>query len=220
MKKPIFLLPFFLLCAIPMFAEFNLGIKGGYTTTLGFSNFGDANWSNLSAKNAQGFHVGLFARLGNVVYFQPEVLYNREISESSLNIGNIGTINRKATTSAVDIPLLFGWRVFRIGDGFNMRLTVGPKVRINAGSGVKYGTPDGSWSINEEYTDEMNAMAIGLDAGVGFEFFGLLNLEMRYNLISDLNKTTSFGEVGDAIKTNYKDPLNTFNVSLGIRLWR
>lgn len=206
-----------ILCTLPLFAEFNLGVKGGYTTTLSFANMGEASWSNLSAKNAQGFHAGLFARAGNVIYFQPEVLYNREISETSMNIEGIGTVRRQATTSAVDVPLLFGWRIFRIKDVFNMRFVIGPKVRFNAGSEVKYGAEDGSWSVSEQYQDDMHVAAIGLDTGIGFELFDLLNIEMRYNLISDLYKQTTLGE---SVSTNYKDPLNTFNVSLGIKLWR
>lgn len=216
MKKGI-LTTLAILCTLPMFAEFNLGVKGGYTTTLSFANIGEAQWSNLSTKNAQGFHAGLFARAGGVVYFQPEVLYNREISETAMNIDGIGDIRRQATTSTVDIPLLFGWRIFRINDVFNMRFVIGPKVRFNAGSGVKYKAEDGSWTAGENYTDDMHVAAVGLDTGIGFEFFDLLNIEMRYNLISDLYKQTSFGE---SVSTNYKDPLNTFNVSLGIKLWK
>ena len=63
-------------------------------------------------------------------------------------------------------------------------------------------------------------MAVGLDTGLGMELFGLLNLEVRYNLISDMRKTTTLNKIGSVISTQYKDPLNTFNVSLGIKFWK
>lgn len=219
-KKLLFIVTTIIICTSSAFAGFNLGVKGGYTTTLSFAQMGDAGWSTINPQNAQGFHAGLFARVGNQVYFQPEILYNHEVNENTFKVTEVGNIKQLSTTSAVDIPLLFGWRMFRIGDGFNMRFTLGPKFRFNINSFTKYAALDGSWSINENYVDELKPMAVGLDTGIGFEFFGLLNLEMRYNLISDLRKTTTINEIGTAISTQYKDPLNTFNVSLGIKLWK
>ena len=82
MKKNLLVL-MAIFCSLPLFAEFNLGVKGGYTSTLSFSNLGDAQWSYVDPRNAQGFHVGAFARFGNIIYFQPEVLYNREITKGT-----------------------------------------------------------------------------------------------------------------------------------------
>lgn len=220
MKVRIALILVALCCTLPTFAGFNLGVKGGYTTTLSFSRMGDAEWSMVNPQNAQGFHVGLFARIGNKVYFQPEVLYNREITENTFIPGTANQVKQLSTISVVDIPLLFGWRMFRIGDNFNMRFTIGPKVRVDIGSSTKYATEDGSWSVNKNYTDDIRTFTLGLDTGLGFEFMGLLNFEVRYNLIGDIRKNTTFNEVGNAITTHYKDPLNTFNASLGIKLWK
>lgn len=221
MKKTIkiFLLLIALCSSQSAFAGFNLGVKGGYTTTLSFSSMGDAKWTMVNPQNAQGLHVGVFARAGNRLYFQPEVLYCREVNENTFTT-TTGEIKQLSTTSAVDVPLLFGWRMFRIGNGFNMRFVIGPKLRFDLGSSAKYATTDGSWVMNENYKDDMRSFTMGLDTGVGLELMNLINIEVRYNLIGDLRKTTTLNEVGNAISTNYKDPLNTFNVSLGIKLWK
>ena len=220
MKTRLLLIFLSLACTSTTFAGFNLGVKGGYTTTLSFSTLGNAGWATINPQNAQGLHVGLFARIGNKVYFQPELLYNREINENTFSVNEIGEIKQLSTISTCDIPFLFGWRMFRLGDGFNMRFTIGPKFRFNLNSSTKNAAHDGSWHISENYIDELHPMAVGLDTGLGMELFGLLNLEVRYNLISDMRKTTTLSEIGSVISTHYKDPLNTFNVSIGIKFWK
>lgn len=211
MKKNLLVL-MAIFCSLPLFAEFNLGVKGGYTSTLSFSNLGDAQWSYVDPRNAQGFHVGAFARFGNIIYFQPEVLYNREITKGTVDI-NGTDVNRRSVNSAVDVPLLFGWRIFKLGEVVNMRFVIGPKLRFNAGSKTTYETADGKWEETNKPEDKWNVATVGLDTGIGFEFLNCINLEMRYNLIGNLNKSTSLNDVTN----NYKSPLNTFNIGLGIR---
>lgn len=212
MKKNLLVL-MAIFCSLPLFAEFNIGIKGGYTSTLGFSNLGEAQWANVNPKNAQGFHFGAFARFGNVLYFQPEVLYNLEITKGTVDISNT-EVDRHSIYSAIDVPLLFGWRIFKLGEIVNMRFIIGPKLRFNAGSKIKYETPDGKWEQTNKVEDKWNVATVGLDTGIGFEFLNCINLEMRYNLIGNLNKSTSLNE---DIANQYKNPLNTFNIGLGIR---
>ena len=214
------LIIFALMCAMPVFAEFKLGVKGGYSTTLSPSAIGDAKWASVSPKNARGFHIGMFARIGNKLYFQPELLYEREVNENTFVPSAQGEIKQLSTTSAVGVPLLFGWRMFQIGNGFSMRFVIGPKVRLDIGSHTKYSTGENTWSPNDNYVDALRQCAVGLDTGLGIELMNIINFEVRYNLIGDLRKTTTINALGNAISTHYKDPLNTFNVSIGLKLWK
>lgn len=215
MKKLLFISTF-MLCTSIAFAEFNFGVKAGYTSSIGIGNFKeDINGYNMgSIKNdiANGFHAGVLFRMGKRVYFQPELLYNMQKNDYQFTINDI-TYDKKITFSTIDLPLLAGVKLFDLKI-INMRLVAGPKVRFNAGSLSEFKDPNGN--ILPGIEDQFRKASFGLETGVGIELFNLLNVDVRYNLIQNITKDIRLNNVGEEIKNSAYDPLNTFLVSLGI----
>lgn len=208
-----------LLCTSALFAEFDLGAKVGYTTSIGFGNMAnvaDYQWSNVKSEFGNGFHVGAFARIGGEkLYVQPEVLYNYQKTDYEVTFQNVASgeafnADKYVTSSTVDVPILLGYKLFDI-KVLNMRVLVGPKLRFNAGSKIEFKDKT-SHEVAEEIKEEVKKTSVGLEAGIGFDILKRVSLDVRYNLISNISKETQWKE---EIVANYEKPLNTFVVSLG-----
>lgn len=212
-----------LMCALlistsALFAEFDLGLKAGYTTSIGFSNIssvGDYTWSQAKSEMGSSFQVGAFARIGSKFYVQPELLFNYGKTDYKISfkdaIGGNLTLNKFVTTQTIDVPILFGVKLLDL-KVVDLRLLAGPKFRFNAGTKINFKDND---DFASDVADEIRKATIGLEAGVGTEILGFINVDVRYNLIQSLTKTTSFkGNVAG----EYKNPNNTFVLSLGFKL--
>lgn len=211
MKKLIFVCTF-LLCTSIAFAEFSFGVKAGYTSSLGIGNIEEIsgyNMGSIKSDIANGFHAGILLRMGKRVYFQPELLYNMQKNNYQFSYDGT-TYDKKITVSTIDLPLLAGVKLFDLKI-LNMRLVLGPKVRFNAGSLSEFKDPNGQ--ILPGIEDQFRKASFGLETGLGVEFFNLINLDIRYNLIQNITKDIKLGE---EIKNSAYDPLNTFLISLGI----
>lgn len=220
MKK--FLLVAELLLSVSItYAQFNLGIKAGYTSSLGTKNLssvtsGDYNLNNVNSELSNGFHAGVFARFGfSKMYFQPEFLYamakkTDQISfYEAANSSVATTFNKNVTVSTLDVPLLLGYKLVDL-KMMNLRVFAGPKLRFNAGSSLDYNVlVAGSADINKsDLISDIKAAQLGLEAGVGVDVF-MFTLDARYNLIGDMYHT----KLNDL--TIDKIPANTFVISLG-----
>ena len=203
------------------YAQFNLGIKAGYTSSLGTKNLssvtsGDYNLNNVNSELSNGFHAGVFARFGfSKMYFQPEFLYamakkTDQISfYEAANSSVATTFNKNVTVSTLDVPLLLGYKLVDL-KMMNFRVFAGPKLRFNAGSSLDYNVlVAGSADINKsDLISDIKAAQLGLEAGVGVDVF-MFTLDARYNLIGDMYHT----KLNDL--TIDKIPANTFVISLG-----
>ena len=205
MKKTLLLLAAFIVSAAAS-AQFSFGVKAGYNTSLGFDNNWNFNSSSINLQNdmANGFHVGLYARIGRSLYVQPELLYNLDIYRQKLSAGEWNTDGpyTEIKASTFDVPVLLGYSIINT-NMFKLRVMVGPKFRFNCGS-TKVAEQDGVKA-------SAKPVQVGLDTGLGIDVWRL-TLDVRYNLIGDLYKYEANGE-----KLN-TSPNNAFTVSLGFRL--
>ncbi len=202
--KKVFLLSVLLSVSVISFSQiFSLGVKAGYNTSLGFDDNWNFSGSNVSMKSdlANGFHAGLYARVGRTLYFQPEVLYNYSKYNQT-----VGGVHHKIVNSTFDVPLLLGWSIVN-GKAFKLRIMAGPKFSFNAGS-----------TDAESYWDGVKANArtarLGLDTGIGIDVWRF-TLDLRYNLMNNLY---SFEDKTSSDEVN-KKPNNSFAISLGFRLF-
>jgi hypothetical protein len=219
MKK--FLLVTALLLSVSItYAQFNFGIKAGYTSSIGTKNLssvtsGDYNLNNVNSELSNGFHAGVFARFGfSKMYFQPEFLYTMgkktdqisflETANSSVET----TFNKNVTVSTLDVPLLLGYKLVDL-KLMNLRVFAGPKLRFNAGSSLDYNVITAGGSVTaDQLKSDIKAAQLGLEAGVGVDVL-MFTLDARYNLIGDMYHT----KLNDL--TIDKIPANTFVISLG-----
>ncbi|MFT3752948.1 MAG: porin family protein [Paludibacter sp.] len=197
MKKNIFI-AVFLLSVSSVFAQFNFGIKAGYNSSLKFDNITDVqsgtyNLSDVKSELNNGFHVGVFSRIGDKLYFQPEVLYalqkkNYEFTLQDAASQNV-TVDKFISFSTVDVPLLLGYKLLDLKVA-NLRVFAGPKLRLNAGSEISFpNLTDGNGIDKTKLIGEFKKSQIGLEAGAGVDVL-MFTLDCRFNLINDVYQAT------------------------------
>lgn len=207
MKIRLFILNLLLLFSAGASAQFTLGFIGGYNTSLGF----DENWNfhseNINFNNDinKGIHLGVMLRLGNMLFFQPEALYQLSIYDYSIqqNTDTVSLIS-SGNESTFDFPILIGYKLID-RNGFNMRVMTGPRFRLDAGSAKNL-------TNYEDIVSTIRKSQVGLDVGVGFDIQNFM-IDLRYNLINSINKYSTLD--GSSLNTS---PMNSFSLSVGMKL--
>ncbi len=169
-NKSMLIIPLFLLfafvCTNAADAQFNLGLKVAGNAT---------NYKKLSSMDL-GFDAGLFMRLGDQFYFQPEVNYSFKSTRLTNLSDFVGEVheNVRLKQHFVDLPLLLGFH-FINNDNFKVHLTVGPRFGFRIGSNLKEIDPE---------MDEGGKLQWAGQFGIGFDIWRF-TLDARYDLASD-----------------------------------
>ncbi len=147
-------------------AQFALGIKGGINLNkihTESGSLGNAIEESLDSKT--GFSGGLFARIGDGIYLQPEILYTER--NGKVMVSNAG---HDIKIKNLDIPVLVGIKLFDV-------------LRVNAG-------PVATLKLKEEHTflnnvtttlkekDAFKNATFGYQLGAGLTF-GRLDIDVR-----------------------------------------
>lgn len=220
--KKIILTSIFLISISIASAQFNLGVKAGYTSSLGLGSLssvagGGYELKDASSELSNNFHAGVFARASMLgFYFQPELLYamgknNYKISFQDVSSKTV-SYDKVVTVSTVDMPLLFGYKVLDL-KVVNARVYAGPKLRFNAGSSLRFENvvSGGSTITKDALTQDVKSAQVGLEAGFGMDVL-MFTLDARYNLIGDMYTTKVSSITLDNI------PVSTFVISVGYKL--
>lgn len=215
--KKMFLLAVLLLSVTFVSAQLNFGIKAGYNSSLTLGNIGsiqsgDYDLTDVKSELSNGFHAGVFARIGKKVYVQPELLYAMGKKEYTVSLqdamNNDITYDKFVSISTVDIPLLVGYKLLDKKMA-NVRLFAGPKLRLDAGSSLEFdNVVSGGTITKEDLVRDVKKSQIGLEAGVGIDVL-MFTLDARYNLIGDMYQT----KISDLNIDNV--PVSTFVISVG-----
>ena len=163
MKK--YLLGAILLIAVSISAkaQVSLGIKGGV-------NFSKISSDNLKESSLTGYQAGLFARVGNSVYFQPE-LYLSGTGGKFESTENNQTFSGKVRFTNLNVPLLIG-KSFGEKD-LNFRVMGGPIYTYQLDKSGNLGD-----NINGAI-DNFNKSNIGYQVGAGIDI-GAITADLRY----------------------------------------
>jgi hypothetical protein len=189
-------------------AQFSLGIKGG----LNLANLSTTTSQSLAANISQSldnrttYVFGVYTRLGNNVYIQPEVL----LAASSGRINVFGGGSSQAVDVSytnIDVPVLLGVKIL----GF---------VRLNAGV-VGTLNVNGGETLSEALRKQGNlgsavkAASYGYVAGAGLDL-GSLGIDLRYmQSLSDV-ASASFSTTGGNFGLNQKAQAFQLTASLKI----
>lgn len=193
------------------FSQLNVGIKGAVT----MSNF-STSIDDISEAAKSGWQAGAFLRVGDKWHLQPEVYFTAkpgQLKYTQLSPPHAGTVTQDITISAVDVPVLIGFKVID-PPTMNVRLQAGPvasfvtsKTFTMSGDGIDPPEP------SEAYKDSFKSVNWGLQFGAGVDFL-FLTADLRYELgLSNLvDADTGVTDSGDGEMKN-----NIFMLSVGFK---
>jgi hypothetical protein len=172
-KCVFFILFFIILIPTDIIAQTATGI--GFKAGLNYNANGD--YFESISTNAQhpdrnvGYHFGLFGKIGNKIYFKPELVYTSTKSDYNDNSFKM---------QKLDAPLLVGLKV------------LGP-ISVFGGPALQYilDTEFDTISIN----DVENDFSVGLNFGIGLNF-KKVGIDLRYERGFSDNEATFLGNNG------------------------
>jgi hypothetical protein len=149
------------------FAQFKLGAKGG----LNFSNlvtdagsFG--NNIKESRKTKTGFALGVYARFGEKLFFQPELMFSSKGGKVNVTPLAGGTpVSLNLNSNNLELPLLVGYKFFK-----RIRVVVGPVASLKLNEDEKFA--DELKKITGNVDEAFAKSTIGYQAGIGFKLLG------------------------------------------------
>jgi len=205
---------------VTLSAQVNFGIKAGYNSTLNWDNAktvtsGDYSFKTAKAEFSNSFHGGVFIRFNfDKLYLEPELLYAMQNKHYQITLKDASQdvdLDKYVDIRSVEMPVLLGYKLFGIGNTFNVHAFAGPKLRFNAGSTLEYKNIEGGNFDVDQLKKDVKDAQVGLEVGAGIDLF-MLVLDVRYTLINNLYKTT-FENV-----SLESSPENTFVISLGWKI--
>ena len=184
---------------------FRIGIKGG----LNFSNL----INDKDGKTKISFHGGLSAEFFVIDKFsiQPELLYSRQGAKANLKdyVWGVGysEIEADLKLDYINIPVMFKYYPIE-----GLSLQVGPQIGflVNAVMDSSTSVFGSKYDSSEDVKDQIEAVDLGMNLGVGYEFSEGVFFDIRYNLgLKKVNKELASGE------SNVKN--GVFQLSVGLR---
>ena len=183
-------------------AQIAFGIKGGL-------NYNSNSIKEVSsdvfdgAKSKTGYHAGVWLRFkipGVGFYLRPELVYTNLANEVSYNNSIAKTVT-SYNFQKIDIPILFGKKIFGIGN-------------LYAGPSFQY-ILDSDFGISEITDVKTDGFTAGVQFGGGIEF-GKLGIDIRWERAFSSVKSTISKIVGDDI--NFDTRVNQVIIGLSYKL--
>ena len=166
-------------------AQFSIGIKGAVNA---------ANYMNLTKKKI-GWEAGVFMRMGDRFYFQPEVNYVFKCS-SILDVVDEVSSNIQMKQHYIAVPALLGYH-FINNENFKFHLTIGPRFDFKIADNMG----ESGW--------QTNTVQWGGQVGIGIDFWRF-TLDVSYCIAADRFKYTTTSEPNTKMT-------NMFLASLGFK---
>lgn len=133
----------------------SFGFKGGLNYNANGNYFESIDENAQSPDRNIGYHIGIFGKFGNRLYFRPELLYTSTKSDYN---------NKVFDMKKIDAPLLIGIKV------------IGP-VSVFAGPSLQYILDTEFEGIN--ITEVENDFSLGLNFGIGLNL-NKIGIDLRY----------------------------------------
>ena len=160
----------FFIISLNAFSQFEYGIKGGisFNSNLNISanieSISNPNINIFESRNGQ--HIGVFLKLTiNDFFIRPELIYSKikNSYDVPIVIINKSDIVTDFNQHKIDIPMMFGYKVFGLANIF-----AGPRFEFIRG--VSYD--------NIDLDDLKNQYNLGLQYGIGLKF-GKFEFDLR-----------------------------------------
>ncbi|ADV49827.1 hypothetical protein Celal_2540 [Cellulophaga algicola DSM 14237] len=146
--------------------EPGFGIKAGLNYGANGDYFDAAEDAYKNPDGNVGYHVGVFGKFGDKIYFRPELVYTKTKSDYE---------NNSLDMSKLDAPLLVGFNV------------IGP-LTVFAGPSLQYILDTDYDGIT--FGDVKNDFTVGLNIGAGVNL-GKIGIDLRYERGFSKNEITA-----------------------------
>lgn len=194
MKKLIFIT--MVLASTLTFAQSNIdfGFKGGLNYNANGDYFESIGANAENPDRNIGFHLGIFGKFGEQIYFRPELIYTS--TKSDYNSDDF-------TMKKLDAPLLVGVKV------------LGP-LSVFGGPSLQYIMDTDFNGIN--INDVENDFTVGLNFGIAFNI-KKLGIDLRYERgFSDNEATFIDNNFGDGVVSRLDTRPDQLILSLSVSL--
>jgi len=200
--KRVFLAIAMIFATVGMMAQFDLGVKAGYNSTLGFNNLnmiGDKTYTldNVKAEMWNNFQAGLYMRVFiNKMYLQPELLYSIQKKEYELVDvmvdGTATNVDTYMDISTVVVPVYLGVKLLDLKIA-GLRAFIGPKFILNSGSSLEYKNLTSQQITTAKLAEDFKNSQVDLEAGAGLDIL-MFSLEAKMNLVQDVGAKIKSGQ--------------------------
>ncbi|MEN8224851.1 MAG: porin family protein [Bacteroidota bacterium] len=195
MKRVISFSAFIFLAGIT-FAQFTVGPKVGFTMSKLVTNLED-----VTEEVKTGFQFGAFARFGDKIYVQPELMY---VAKGGIIKEDL--TNYKVHLSTIQIPALVGYNLLNLGVA-NIHLVGGPAISFITNKEVTLsGTALGDAVKDKNIKNGIWSLHMG--AGIDVMMF---TLDIRY----EMGLNNMWDPLDGAV---YDMKNNLWNISLGWKI--
>lgn len=182
MKKASFFALLFVVTAVSAQAQSGLGIKGGLNLTSISTDAGSFKNNIIDSYDTRtGYAFGIFGRLGNKVFLQPELMVSTKGGEIDvLPIGGGSTQTVKVKYTDIDVPVLVGVKPLKF-----VRIVAGPVVslKVNENDSLR----DALKGYTNDFDQAINDATFGYQLGVGVKLLGLELDLRRQGSLSDVS---------------------------------
>lgn len=196
MKNPLLILVFLLAFSLNSIAQDG----GGFGIKAGLNYNANGDYFESIGDNAQnpdrniGYHVGVFGKIGNKLYFRPELVYT--LTKSDYDSDDF-------TMKKIDAPLLIGVKV------------IGP-LTVFGGPSLQYILDTEFDGINID--DVNDDFTVGLNFGIGLNF-NKIGIDLRYERgFSDNEATFINDNLGDGVVSRIDTRPYQLILSLSLKL--
>lgn len=217
MKKITLIIAAFLISG-SIFGQFHFGPQIGYSATKL-----SLNTSDITSSLKSNFLAGVFVRMGQKIYVQPEVNWMTEGSvfkypEVDLGGSDLSPFQQDIKLSSINIPVSLGWRIINL-EVVNIRIFAGINANIVLNKTIN-NSQDIS-DVDEDLFDpitesDIKDLAWNYHAGVGVDVL-MFALDLKY--------VGSFGEpiTGDILYNDQTQTISSkgsmFLVTLGWKIF-
>lgn len=173
MKRLFLFTVFFVTISAFTFAQTGsgFGIKAGLNYNANGNYFDSASQNAKHPDRNIGYHLGLFGKIGDQLYFKPELIYTSTKSDYD---------NDSFKMQKLDAPMLVGLKV------------LGP-ISVFGGPSFQYilDSKFGDITVN----DVKNDFTVGLNFGIGLNF-SKVGIDLRYERGFSKNEATFVNNIG------------------------
>ncbi len=170
MKKIVLFMVAVLLVSGMSYGQFTLGVRVGYNGSKLATSM-----SEIKTQFGNGFHIGIFSRIGKRLYFAPELNYMFSSGAITNDSTNPTTWNKqKFAIGSLDIPLLLGFKIIN-SKMIKWRIELGPVASFVVNKKVK-NFDDLTGPVENANFNTANWLIM---AGTGIDLW-FLTLDVRY----------------------------------------